>query len=186
LEIAAILILSGATLTLTSCSDNEDTPSTLTPEEQLKKDVVGAWIDTTSVELFGYAKFIELREDQTVELVIVKPVDNGDGVLDENDLVETVSSGTWKPLPNMKDRWSDPGEEIVINAIVLETKIQGYEQFGIQNDTLLVEKVDDGLLCLFTEEVDMLVELDKSGLLDDMEPTAITRSGFWGGVKILF
>ena len=45
--IAAILILSGATLTLTSCSDKEDTPSTLTPEEQLKKDVVGAWIDTT-------------------------------------------------------------------------------------------------------------------------------------------
>jgi len=55
--------------------------------------------------LFGYAKFIELREDQTVDLVIVKPVDNGDGVLDENDLVETVSSGTWKPLPNMKDRF---------------------------------------------------------------------------------
>lgn len=183
--LAAILTLSGTMMTLTSCSDNDDTPATLTPEEQLKKDVIGAWIDTTSVELFGYAKFIELREDQTVDLVIVKPVDNGDGVYDEKDLVGTVGSGTWKPIPNMKDHWSDPGEEITLNAIALETKIQGYEQLGIQYDTLLVEKVDDGLLCLFTEEVDMLAELDKSGFLDDMESTAFTRSGFWDALKKL-
>ena len=177
--LAAILTLSGTMLTLASCSDKEDTTPTLTPEEQLKKDVVGAWIDTTAVELFGYAKFIELREDQTVDLVIVKPVDNGDGVYDEKDLVGTVSSGTWKPISNMKDRWSDPGEEITLNAIALETKIQGYEQYGIQYDTLLVEKVDDGLLCLFTEEVDMLAELDKSGLLDELVPVASTRGSFW-------
>lgn len=183
--LAAILTLSGTMLTLASCSDKEDTTPTLTPEEQLKKDVVGAWIDTTAVELFGYAKFIELREDQTVDLVIVKPVDNGDGVYDEKDLVGTVGSGTWKPIPNMKDHWSDPGEEITLNAIALETKIQGYEQLGIQYDTLLVEKVDDGLLCLFTEEVDMLAELDKSGFLDDMESTAFTRSGFWDALKKL-
>ena len=183
--LAAILTLSCTMMTLTSCSDNDDTPATLTPEEQLKKDVIGAWIDTTSVELFGYAKFIELRGDQTVDLVIVKPVDNGDGVFDEHDLVETVNSGTWKPLPNMKDRWSDPGEEITLNAIALETKTKDFEQYGTQYDTLLVEKVDDELLCLFTEEVDMLVALDKSGLLDDMDPAATTRS-FWDMLKQSF
>ena len=183
--LAAILTLSGTMMTLTSCSDNDDTPATLTPEEQLKKDVIGAWIDTTSVELFGYAKFIELREDQTVDLVIVKPVDNGDGVYDEKDLVSTWNYGTWKPILNMKDRWSDPGEEITLNAIALETKTKDYEQFGTQYDTLVVEKGSDGLLCLFTEEVDMLAELDKSGFLDDMKSAASTRS-FWDVLKKTF
>ena len=183
--LAAILTLSGTMLTLASCSDKEDTTPTLTPEEQLKKDVVGAWIDTTAVELFGYAKFIELREDQTVDLVIVKPVDNGDGVYDEKDLVSTWNYGTWKPILNMKDRWSDPGEEITLNAIALETKTKDYEQFGTQYDTLVVEKGSDGLLCLFTEEVDMLAELDKSGFFDDMKSAASTRS-FWDVLKKAF
>ena len=176
---AAILTLFGTAI-FTSCSNEDDPdpvpmPEVLTPEEQLKKDVVGAWIDTTSIDFFGSAKYIELREDLTVDLVIVKPVDNGDGAFDEQDLVGTVNSGTWKPLPNMKDRWSDPGEEIAVNAIALETKIQGYEQYGIPYDTLVVEKVDDGLLCLLLEEVDMLAELDRSGLLDEIEPVANTR-----------
>ena len=166
-------------LTMSSCKDSADNPvapANPTPEEQVRKDVIGTWVDTVNVELLGCAKVIDLREDGTLDLAVIGFKDNEDGVTDEDDILILLFEGRWKAIIDLKDRWSGADNAAPLKALALELTIEGFEEYGLMPDTLLVERTPEGLSFITTDEADMIAEY-----LQSADPgTSAIRTRGWG------
>ncbi|MCR5364872.1 MAG: hypothetical protein K6E67_01840 [Prevotella sp.] len=102
--LAAILTLSGTMLTLTSCSDNDDSTPTPTAEEQLKaqtyEKIKGIRQDECLIKL-NIVRMYQFNEDGTFAFVTVQHSDNNhDGVMGEDETISIFNKGTWKALGN--------------------------------------------------------------------------------------
>lgn len=191
-----ILFCTMSIITLASCSSDNDENSSKKVQplddpdmEALRQKVLGVWVDTENVELFGYARSYAFDEDGDVECMYSIPVNDDDIIeIKDKDIQNVHFTGTWKVIDDIKDRWTGSNENFI--GLALELKITGYESEGVERDTLFVD-VDDTGACSFmsTDELDQLVyqaSLSMTGA-EMEEARAMGRAymmrGIWDKIK---
>ena len=192
------ILTCGLGMLLTSCSKSDNdagaqqkmTPLSNADMESLRQAVIGIWVDTENIQLLGYSKAYAFDEYGNVECKYNIPNNNDDSeTIDDDDLVMVSYEGKWKVVDDIKDRWTDSGENCI--GLALELKALGSEDLGVVNDTLLVSVEKDGK-CTFltTDEVDQIAYQGSLGMTkEDIEEAkamgraALRRASLWDKLK---
>ena len=189
--LAAILTLSGTMMTLTSCSNEDD--STPTPEEEVKaqtyEKIKGIRSDECLTKL-GIVRMYEFNEDGTFAFVSIHHSDNNDdGVMDEYESVSIFNKGTWKALGNttctlVNESYDAVAVEYQTTHIVQTPELEYLSEGDptVYRDTLyLIPNPEEGYNFAFQTDIWILKQLSEA-----QTKGAITRwslSGLWTVIK---
>ncbi len=185
--LAAIVTFCGATLMLTSCSDDDETPVVpIDPnkemtEAELQKALVGMHTDISAYVMGGEVLRVwDLRNDNTFTAYDLYYD------YDLNFVVDTLL-GKWKPLLNI-DPWWEGAEKIKLNGFTViydnEFVPEGYNDaqgsyFAFLADSVTTENINNTLFILDDNAVSTLTTLDQEETEENAQ--ARTRAASLGG-----
>lgn len=157
-----LLMLTCCMVLITACSSNDDIPvtppensqSSWTPEEQqFAKQVIGTWcdFDETNSGIASEYLIYDVQENGVFDLWTLwfNPEANS-----EDDFEEDVFHGSWKPILNISDRWTNEG---TLNGIEvnLDPEGLGLEPGTEVKDTLLyIDLGSEGNTLFWTSDLD--------------------------------